>query len=80
MDTQKIVSQLVGKLTGNADLIKKFGTDPAVIIRELTGIEVSGEKLREIVAAVTKQLGINAGDAVKQGKSILEKVTGLFDR
>ena len=33
MDIQKIITDLVGKLTGNKDLISKFTSDPLSIIK-----------------------------------------------
>ena len=80
MDIQKIISDIVSKVTGNSDLIKKFTSDPAAIIKELTGFEVDADQLKEIVAGVTKALGSNAGDLLNEGKGILDKVKGIFGK
>ena len=53
MDIQKIISDIVAKVTGNGDLIKKFTSDPAGMIKELTGFEVNADQLKEIVSGVT---------------------------
>ena len=80
MDIQKIISDLVSKLTGNSDLIKQFTSDPGSLIKKLTGFEVNADQLKEIVAGVTKLLGNSAGEAVEQGKGILDKLKGLFGK
>ncbi len=80
MDIQKMISDIVAKLTGNSDLIKKFTSNPAAIIKELTGFEVDAGQLKEIVAGVTKALGTNAGEVLKEGKGILDKIKGFFGK
>ena len=80
MDIQKMVSDIVGKVTGNSDLIQKFTSDPAGMIKELTGFEVNADQLKEIVAGVTKMLGNNVGDVVKEGAGLLDKIKGIFGK
>ncbi len=80
MDIQKIISDLVSKLTGNNDLIKKFTSNPAALIKDLLGLEVDAEQLKAIVAGVTSKLGISAADAVKEGKSFLDKIKSFFGK
>lgn len=77
MDIQKIISELVGKLTGNKDLIAKFTSDPLSIIKQLLGIDLDPSKLDEVVKGVTGQLG---NDAAKGAGGILEKIKGLFGK
>lgn len=76
MDIQKIISDIVAKVTGNNDLIKKFKENPAALIKELTGFEVDANQLKEIVAGVTKALGASAGDA----KGLLAKIKAFFGK
>ena len=80
MDIQKVISDIVSKLTGNNDLIKKFTSNPAAIIKQLTGFDANANQLKEIVASVTKALGIDAGDALKEGKGLLDKIKKLFGK
>lgn len=75
MDIQKIISELVGKLTGNKDLIAKFTSNPLSIIKELLGIDLDPKQLDEVVKGVTGQLG---GDVAKEAGGLLEKIKGLF--
>ena len=78
MDTQKIISDLVAKLTGNKDLIAKFTANPLEAIKELLGIDLDPSQLGEVVKGVQGQLGDTAGDALKEGKSFLDKIKGFF--
>ncbi len=80
MDIQKMISDVVAKLTGNNDLIGKFTSDPAAIIKQLTGFEVNAEQLQAIVKGVTEKLGIDAGDILKEGKGLLDKIKGIFGK
>ena len=80
MDIQKIISELVGKIGGNNDLIAKFTKDPASLIKELTGLEISADQIQEIVKGVTAKLGLDAGDVLKEGKGLLDKIKGVFGK
>ena len=78
MDIQKIITELVGKLTGNTDLIAKFTSDPLSLIKELLGVDLDASQLTEVVKGVTQQLGNLTGDASGAAEGILDKVKGLF--
>ena len=75
MDIQKIIADLVSKLTGNKELISKFTSDPLSIIKELLGIDLDPSQLGEVVKGVTSQLG---GDVAKQAGGFLGKIKSLF--
>ncbi len=78
MDIQKVISELVGKLTGNKDLIGKFTADPGAIIKQLTGLVANQDQIKQMVAGVTKALGINANDIVSGSKGFLAKLKSFF--
>ena len=80
MDIQKIVSDLVSKLTGNKDLIAKFTADPLKAVKDLLGIDLDTSQLGDVVKGVTGQLGDITGDAAKQAGGILSKLKSLFGR
>ena len=77
MDIQKIISDLVGKLTGNADLIAKFKSDPLSLIKDLLGIDLDPSRLAEVVKGVTEALG---GDAAEKAGGIIGTLKGLFGK
>ena len=80
MDIQKIISDLVAKLTGNKDLIAKFTSDPLSLVKELLGIDLDPAQLGEVVKGVTGQLGDLTGDAAKEADGFLNKILGCFKK
>ena len=80
MDIQKIISDLVAKLTGNKDLIASFTKDPIKAIKDLLGIDINADQVSEVVKGVTSQLGDLTGDVVKEGKGLVDKVLGFFGK
>ena len=77
MDIQKIIGDLVSKLTGNNDLIAKFTKDPLSIVKSLLGIDLDPSQLAEVVKGVTSKLGL-PGDIGKDATGILGQIKGLF--
>ena len=77
MDIQKIISDLVGKLTGNKDLIAKFTSDPLKAIKDLLGIDLDPSMLDDVVKGVTEQLG---SSAAKEAGGFLAKIKALFGK
>ena len=75
MDIQKIITDLVGKLTGDKDLISKFTSEPLAVIKDLLGIDLDPSQLSEVVKGVTSQLG---GDAAQHAGGILSKIKQLI--
>lgn len=80
MDIQKIISDLVGKLTGNKDLIAKFTSDPLKLIKDLLGIDLDPSQLGDVVKGVTGQLSDITGDAAKEDGGFLSKIKSIFCR
>ena len=80
MDIQKIISDLVGKLTGHKDLIAKFTSNPLETIKELLGIDLDPSQLGDVVKGVSGQLGDIAGDATKEAGGILNKILSVFKK
>ena len=78
MDIQKIISDLVAKLTGHKDLIAKFTADPAGAIKSLLGIDVDRSQISAIVKGVTDQLGDLSGSVAKEGAGFLGKIKKFF--
>ena len=80
MDIQKLIGDLVARLTGNKDLIAKFTSNPLAAIKDLLGIDLDPSQLDEVVKGVTGQLGDITGDAAKQAGGILSKIKNLFKK
>ena len=80
MDIQKVISDLVNKLTGNKDLIAQFTSDPLKVIKDLLGIDLDPSKISEVVKGVTGQLGDITDDAAKSADGVLGKIKSLFSK
>ena len=80
MDIQKIISDLVGKLTGNKDLIAKFTSNPLGVVKDLLGIDLDPAQIGDVVKGVTAKLGDLTGDAAKDAGGILNKILGIFKK
>ena len=80
MDIQKLIGDLVAKLTGNKDLIAKFTSNPLGMIKDLLGVDLDPSQLDDVVKGVTGQLGDITGDAAKQAGGILNKIKSLFKK
>ena len=80
MDIQKIISDVVARLTGNKDLIAKFTSKPLETIKELLGIDLDPSQLADVVKGVTGQLGDMTGEAGKKAGGFLSKILGIFKK
>ena len=80
MDIQKIISDLVGKLLGNKDLIAKFTSNPLESVKELIGVDLDASQLDAVVKGVTEKLQSAPADVIKEGKGIIEKIKSLFSK
>lgn len=86
MDIQKIISDLVSKLTGNNDLIAKFTSNPLGIIKDLLGIDLDPSLLDEVVKGVSSKLDLGnlagglAGNVGKEAEGLLGKVKRIFGK
>ncbi len=78
MDIQKLIGDLVAKLTGNKDLIAKFTADPLKAIKDLLGVDLDPSQLSDVVKGVTGQLGNITGDAVKEAGGFISKILKIF--
>ena len=73
MDIKEIISDVVSKISGNKDLLKKFKKNPLDIVKSLIGnIDLPDGALDTIVNAVKTQLGNKGG--------LLAKLKGLFSK
>lgn len=87
MDAQQIVGRFVKSAAEDPEQLKQFGIDPGAAIKSATGVELSDEELKDVVAAVEpllegKELDMNkvmdvVGDFLGDG-DILGKLSGLF--
>ena len=66
MDVKKIIEDIVEKLKHDDALQKQFLSDPAGVLKKLTGIDIPTDQLDGVVAGVKAKLTAdNVGNAVK---------------
>ena len=56
-DVKKQVEDLLKKVSGDKALAAKFEKDPAGTVKELTGLELPEDQVKQVVAGVKAKLG-----------------------
>ena len=79
MDIQKIINEVVAKLTGNNDLIKSFLADPAKLLKDTFGIDLDADQLKQVIEGVKGKIDLSKID-VKGVAGVLDKLKGLFGK
>ncbi len=79
MDIQKTITDLVAKISGDKNLINKFKSDPASVVKSLLGnIDLDSGALKSIIDGVKAKLNID--DVAKEATGFLAKLKKLFCR
>ena len=79
MDIQKIINDVVAKLTGNPDLIKSFLADPVKMLEKTFGIDLPDDQINQIIEGVKGKLDLSSID-LKGATGLLGKLKGLFGK
>ena len=82
MDIQKIISDVVAKLTGNPDLIKSFLSNPVELLEKTFGIDLPDEQINQVIEGVKGKIdlgNIDLGD-VQKAAGLLGKIKGIFGK
>ena len=73
MDIQKIISDLVAKISGDKNLLSKFKSDPIALVKSLvSGVDLDSGALKTIVDGIKAK--INVDDVAKAAPGILGKI------
>ena len=78
MDIQKIISDVLAKLQGNDDLIKKFTADPVKTLEGLLNVDLPDDQINAVIAGVKAKLGVDT--AAKSASGILGAIKKLFGK
>ena len=79
MDIEKIIGEVVAKLTGNPDLIKSFLSNPVQLLEKTFGIDLPDDQINQIIEVVKGKLDLGSLD-VGQAAGLLGKLKGLFGK
>ena len=79
MDIQKIINDVVAKLTGNPDLIKQFLANPVQLLEKTFGIDLPDDQINQIIDGVKSKIDLSNID-VKQAAGLLGKLKGMFGK
>ena len=79
MDIQKIISDVVAKLTGNPELIKSFLSNPVELLEKTFGIDLPDEQINQVIEGVKGKLDLSNID-LKDAAGLLGKLKGIFGK
>ena len=79
MDIQKIISDVVAKLTGNPELIKNFLSDPVKVLEKTFGIDLPDDQINQVIDGIKSKLDLDKID-MKDASGLLGKLKGLFGK
>ena len=79
MDIQKIIADVVAKLTSNPDLIKSFISNPVQLLEKTFGIDLPDDQINQIIEGVKGKLDLGNID-LKDATGLLGKLKGLFGK
>lgn len=78
MDIQKIITEVLNKLSADKTLKDKFLKDPVKALEELTGIDLPDDQINAVIAGVKAKL--NVDDVTEKAKGVMGVLGGLFGK
>ena len=79
MDIQKIINDVVAKLTGNPDLIKSFLSNPVQLLEKTFGIDLPDDQINKVIEGVKEKLELDKLD-ISDAAGLLGKLKGFFGK
>ena len=78
MDIQKIISDVLKKLSSDKTLKDKFLSNPVKMIEELTGIDLPDDQIDAVINGIKAKLDVD--DVVDKAKGVMGALGGLFGK
>lgn len=78
MDIQKIITDVLQKLTNDKALKENFLKDPVKVVEKLTGIDLPDDQIDAIIKGIKAKLDVD--DVAKKAKGIMGVMSGLFGK
>ena len=79
MDIQKIIADVVARLTSNPDLIKSFLSNPVQLLEKTFGIDLPDEQINQVIEGVKGKIDLSQFD-VKEAAGLLGKLKSFLGR
>ena len=79
MDIQKIIADVVTKLTSNPDLIKSFLSNPVQLLEKTFGIDLPDDQINKVIEGVKGQIDLSKFD-LKDAAGLLGKIKGFMGK
>ena len=79
MDIQKIIADVVARLTSNPDLIKSFLSNPVQLLEKTFGIDLPDDQINKVIEGVKSQIDLSKFDP-KDAAGLLGKIKGIFGK
>ena len=78
MDIQKIISDIVEKLTSNEDLLNNFKADPVKTLEKAFNIDLPDDQIEAVIKAIQAKLNLDSVSDVAE--KLLGGLGGLFGK
>ncbi|MBQ8554718.1 MAG: hypothetical protein IJ438_02480 [Clostridia bacterium] len=78
MDIQKIISDVLEKLTSDDSLKASFKTNPTKVLEKLIGIDLPDEQIDAVIKGVMAKIDLD--DAADKAKDLLGGLKNLFGK
>ena len=79
MDIQKIIADVVARLTSNPDLIKSFISNPVQLLEKTFGIDLPDDQINKVIEGVKGQIDLSKFD-LKDAAGLLGKIKGFMGK
>ena len=78
MDIQKIITEVLNKLTNDKALKENFLKEPVKVIEKITGIDLPDDQIDAVIKGIKAKLDID--DVAGKAKGIMGVLGGLFGK
>ena len=78
MDIQKIISEVLKKLTNDKTLKNDFLANPVKVLEKLTGLDLPDDQINAIIAGIKAKLDVD--DIADKAKGVMGALGGLFGK
>lgn len=78
MDIQKIITEILDKLTNDKSLKESFLKEPVKVVEKLTGLDLPDDQINAIIEGVKAKL--NLDDVAGKAKGIMGVLGKLFGK